>query len=369
MGELKMKVVIVYGTRPEILKLVPLILKLKEREGIELKLINIGQHKEMVSEVEDLFKIVPHYALNIMQHDQTLTDILQHVAVKVEPILKEIRPDIVLLQGDTSTAATVSTVCFYNKIPIGHVEAGLRSGNLAEPFPEEFNRRVISIVAHLNFAPTQLAADNLLNEGIPAQRVVITGNTIVDMVELVRGGIKTDKKGTGRKILITAHRRENHGSGIYDICAAVKKMTAEFPDICFTWPVHPNPTVKNMVYKELSGLKNVMLRPPMNYLELIKELDESYVVWSDSGGIQEECPSFKKPLLILRSVTERPEVVTSGFGELVGTDTERIVRRTSELLLNKESYLQMISGKNPFGDGTASDQIIKALLEDLNNKI
>ena len=301
---------------------------------IDLKIINIGQHKEMVSEVEELFTIVPHYSLDVMQHDQTLTDILQNVSVKVEPILKEIRPDIVLLQGDTSSAATVGTICFYNKIPVGHVEAGLRSGNLAEPFPEEFNRRVISIVAHLNFAPTQLAADNLLREGIPAQRVVVTGNTIVDMVELVRGGIHADKNGESRKILITAHRRENHGTGIYDICAAVKKIAMEFPDVYFTWPVHPNPSVKDMVYKELSGLKNVILKSPLNYLELIKELDESYIVWSDSGGIQEECPSFKKPLLILRNVTERPEVVTSGFGELVGTDAERIV--TADFPIIKE---------------------------------
>lgn len=364
-----MIVVIVYGTRPEILKLVPLILKMKEHEGIDLKIINIGQHKELVSEAQELFNIIPHYSLDVMQHDQTLTDILQHVAVKVEPILKEIRPDIVLLQGDTSSAATVSTICFYNKIRVGHIEAGLRSYNLAEPFPEEFNRRLISIVAHLNFAPTQLAADNLLREGIPSRRVVVTGNTIVDMVELVRGGINSDKKGDGRKILITAHRRENHGKGIYDICEAVKKITTEFPDVYFTWPVHPNPSVKDMVYKELSGLKNVILKFPLNYLELIKELDESYIVWSDSGGIQEECPSFKKPLLILRNVTERPEVVTSGFGELVGTDTERIVERTSQLLQNKESYRLMINGKNPFGDGTASEQIIKALLNDLNNEI
>ena len=361
------RVVIVYGTRPEILKLVPLILKMREHKGIELKIVNIGQHKEMVSEVEELFHIVPHYALDVMQHDQTLTDILQKVSLKVEPILKEIRPDIVLLQGDTSTAATVSTICFYNKIPVGHIEAGLRSGNLAEPFPEEFNRRVISITAHLNFAPTLLAADNLLKEGISAQRIVVTGNTIVDMVELVRGGIHADKNGEGRKILITAHRRENHGTGIYDICTAVKKIVLEFPDVYFTWPVHPNPSVKDMVYKELSGIKNVVLKSPLNYLELIKELDESYIVWSDSGGIQEECPSFKKPLLILRNVTERPEVVTSGFGELVGTDVQRIVERTSQLLRSKESYYEMINGKNPFGDGTASDQIIKALLNDPND--
>lgn len=362
-----MKIAIVYGTRPEIIKLVPLILKLRDHDQFELVLINTGQHREMVREVESLFNVTPHYSLDIMQHDQTLTDIQQNVAVKIEPILKQESPDMVLLQGDTSSVATVGTICFYNKIPVGHVEAGLRSNNLSEPFPEEFNRRVISIMARLNFAPTQLAADNLAREGVPSDRIIVTGNTVVDMVELVRGKIRTDRNGVHKKILITAHRRENHGQGISDICAAVKEMTRDFPDIQFTWPVHPNPNVKGMVYKELDGLRNVSLLPPLNYLELIKELDESYIIWSDSGGIQEECPSFKKPLLILRNITERPEVVLSGFGELVGTDTRLIVQKTARLIQSRENYDQMVAGKNPFGDGTASDQIIKAILNDHNN--
>jgi UDP-N-acetylglucosamine 2-epimerase (non-hydrolysing) len=361
-----MKVAIVYGTRPEIIKLMPLILQMKEHREIDLKLVNTGQHKEMVEEVEKLFDIVPQYSLDIMQHNQTLTDILKNVAIKVEPVLKAIGPDIVLLQGDTSTVATVGTICFYNKIPVGHIEAGLRSYNLEEPFPEEFNRRVISILAALNFAPTRQAADNLIREGMSSDKIIITGNTIVDMVQLVRKKTGIGKNGAGRKILITAHRRENHGQGIYNICAAVRKVTEAFPDVLFTWPVHPNPNVKEMVYKELSGLKNVVLTEPLSYMELIRELEDSHLIWSDSGGIQEECPSFKKPILILRNTTERPEVVSSGFGELVGTETHRIIERTTQLLLDAKSYGEMIGGKNPFGDGTASTQIINVLLNKKN---
>lgn len=358
-----MHVAVVYGTRPEIIKLIPLILEIKEHKGLRLSIVNTGQHKEMVQELEQLFGIVPDYSLDIMRHDQTLTDIMTNVAIAIEPVLKDLRPDIVLLQGDTSTVATVGTICFYNKIPVGHVEAGLRSYNLEEPFPEEFNRRVISIMARLNFAPTAKSADNLLREGIPSDRIFVTGNTVVDMVRLARQRIPQHSNGTERKILVTAHRRENHGEGINNICAAIRQVSKQFPDIVFTWPVHPNPNVKQAVYQQLQGLDNIRLTNPLGYMDLIKEIDSSILVWSDSGGIQEECPSFKKPLLILRNLTERPEVVTSGFGELVGTDTDRIVRRTVELLSDEESYRQMTSGVNPFGDGTASRQIVDILYE------
>jgi UDP-N-acetylglucosamine 2-epimerase (non-hydrolysing) len=357
-----MKIAIVYGTRPEIIKLVPLILKMKAHPDIRLTLISTGQHREMVREVEELFHITPDYSLDIMQPDQTLTDILTNVAAKIEPVLKEAGPDIVLLQGDTSTVATVGTVCFYNKIPVGHVEAGLRSFSLEEPFPEEFNRRVISILAEYNFAPTQQSADNLAREGVPSHKISITGNTIVDMVHLVQKTFLAGPAAPGRKILITAHRRENHGQGILNICAAIRQVSEAFPDIRFIWPVHPNPNVKQVVYQALENVKNIHLTPPLSYIELIREMNESFLVWSDSGGIQEECPSFKKPLLILRNNTERPEVVTSGFGELVGTDTGLIVARTAALLKDEESYRRMSQGTNPFGDGTASDRIINILL-------
>jgi UDP-N-acetylglucosamine 2-epimerase (non-hydrolysing) len=358
-----MHVVIVYGTRPEIIKLIPLILEIKAHPGLRLSIVNTGQHKEMVRELELLFNIVPDFSLDTMQHDQTLTDILRNVAGKIEPVLKELRPDIVLVQGDTSTVATVGTVCFYNRIPVGHVEAGLRSYNLEEPFPEEFNRRVISIMARLNFAPTAQAADNLMREGIPADKIFVTGNTIVDMVGLARQRVPAGADGAGKKILVTAHRRENHGGGIDNICTAIKQVSRRFPDLVFTWPVHPNPNVKHTVYKQLEGLNNIHLTAPLGYIDLISEIDSSYLVWSDSGGIQEECPSFRKPLLILRNLTERPEVVSSGFGELVGTDTGLIVRRTTELLEDQESYRRMTNGSNPFGDGTAARQIVGILTQ------
>lgn len=359
-----MKVVIVYGTRPEIIKLVPLILLMKNELRIELTLVNTGQHKEMVEEIEQLFDIRPDYSLDIMQHNQTLTDILVNVASRIEPVLKKVQPHVVLVQGDTSSVATVGTICFYNKIPVGHVEAGLRSYNLEEPFPEEFNRRVISIMAQYNFAPTQKAAANLVREGVTSEKIYVTGNTVVDMVQLAQTKLPSLANGQVRKILITAHRRENHGDGIINICNAVKKMSAAFPELHFTWPVHPNPNVKEVVYRELRQLPAVKLVPPLSYMELINELHQSDLVWSDSGGIQEECPSFRKPVLILRNVTERPEVVDSGFGELVGTDTDKIVRRSTELLQKKDEYLKMTAGQNPFGDGTASRQIIDILLSD-----
>jgi UDP-N-acetylglucosamine 2-epimerase len=216
-------------------------------------------------------------------------------------------------------------------------------------------------MARLNFAPTAQSADNLLREGIPAEKIFVTGNTVVDMVRLARQRITQHSNGTERKILVTAHRRENHGEGIDNIIAAIKEVSRLYPDLVFTWPVHPNPNVKQTVYQQLQGMKNIRLTDPMGYMDLIKEIDTSFLVWSDSGGIQEECPSFKKPLLILRNITERPEVVTSGFGELIGTDTDRIVRRTVELLSDSESYRKMTSGKNPFGDGTASRQIVDIL--------
>jgi len=351
-----MKIVVVYGTRPELIKLVPLILLMKADKRIELSIINTGQHKEMVDDLERLFGVEADHRLEIMTHNQSLTDINQRITQKVEPVLKSINPELVLLQGDTSTVTTVGMYCFYNRIPVGHVEAGLRSHNLDEPFPEEFNRRVISIFARFNFAPTQLAADNLLSEGIPASRIFITGNTIVDMVDLVKEKIPIVSNGS-RKILITAHRRENHGTGIKNICDSVKAVIEALPDVQFIWPVHPNPNVQQVVMNQLSGISNVTLTPPMNYMELSAALAGTHLIWTDSGGIQEESPSYRKPVLILRNVTERPEIIHSGFGKLVGTDPEAIINNTKQILTNENLYQRMISGMNPFGDGHASEKI------------
>lgn len=356
------KIVIVYGTRPELIKLVPIIKLMQSNSNIDLVIINTGQHKEMVAEIEDAFNITPTLNLNIMQPNQSLNDIMIHVAQQINPILLKEKPDVVLVQGDTSTASTVATTCFYNKIAVGHIEAGLRSFNLYEPYPEEFNRKVISLLATYNFTPTYKSTQNLLKEGVNATTIFEVGNTIVDMVELVKAKNQGTLINNENLILITAHRRENHGEGILNICAAVKAIIEKHPHIKFIWPLHPNPNVKGTVMNQLKNIPNVTLSEPLNYLELTKLMQSCKLVWSDSGGIQEECPSFKKPVLILRNVTERPEVVDSGFGILVGTDVEVIVNTTDKLLTNHQEYQNMIAGENPFGKGDASIQIIQTLL-------
>ncbi len=360
------KIAIAYGTRPELIKLVPIIKKMQQHLSIELYLINTGQHHEMVEEIEQIFDIKPSVNLRIMKHDQSLTDIMVKVASEVQSVVQKERFDIMLVQGDTSTASTVATVCFYNKVIVGHIEAGLRSFNMLEPFPEEFNRKLISIVADFNFTPTSTSTYNLLKEDVKASKIFEVGNTIVDMVDFVKRQFSYEVPGSYQnKILITAHRRENHGAGIKNICDAVKRVTLLFPDVRFTWPIHPNPNVVNDVRRELGELPNVTLTQPLSYLELTKELNSSKVIWTDSGGIQEECPSFKKPVLILRNVTERPEVVESGFGILVGTEVDKIVHWTKELFENDKFYNTMISGTNPFGNGDASEKIIQILMEKL----
>lgn len=356
------RIAIVYGTRPELIKLVPLILKMQKHPLISLCIINTGQHIEMVEDVETAFNIKPDYNMDIMQHNQSLTDILINVAKGIETIIKNERFDLMIVQGDTSTASTVATVSFYNKLKIAHVEAGLRSFNIIEPFPEEFNRKLISLIASYNFAPTVTACNNLLKEGIPTGNIYLVGNTIVDMVKMLKDNPDYQQQGFNKKkILITAHRRENHGTGIKNICRAVKIIAQKYPGIIFTWPVHPNPNVLEIVTKELQHIKEVTLTKPLSYLQLTKELNESFMVWTDSGGIQEECPSFQKPVLILRNVTERPEVVDAGFGIIVGSDTEKIVQAAIGLLENDSLYKAMTSGKNPFGDGNTCETIIKIL--------
>jgi len=358
------KIVIVYGTRPELIKLVPIIKLMQVNEKINLIVINTGQHKEMVAEIEQAFEISPTINLNIMQPNQSLSDIMINVAQQIHPILLKAKPDVVLVQGDTSTASTVATTCFYNKIPVGHIEAGLRSFNLYEPYPEEFNRKVISLLATFNFTPTSKSSQNLLQEGLDGTSIFEVGNTIVDMVELMKAKNENNIEPNENLILITAHRRENHGVGILNICAAVKAIIEKHPHIKFIWPLHPNPNVKGTVMNQLKDIPNVTLTEPLNYLELTKLMQSCKLVWSDSGGIQEECPSFKKPVLILRNVTERPEVVDSGFGILVGTDVDVIVNTTDKLLTNHQEYDKMIAGKNPFGKGDASKQIIEILLKE-----
>lgn len=359
-----MKILLVYGTRPEILKLIPVIIELRNKPGVNLKMVNTGQHREMVKDIEEVFDIVPDYSLDIMQSRQSLISIFVNVLKSIEPVLEVEQPEVTILQGDTSTVAAVATACFYKKMPVAHVEAGLRSYDLEQPFPEEFNRRLVSISARYNFAPTAGAAENLLKEGVPAGSIHITGNTIVDMVNIAKKTIHA-RPSMKKKILITAHRRENHSGGINEICQAVKRILSCRKDVGFVWPVHPSPIVREVVERELKGLDGVELVKPLGYLELLQEIQDAHLIWTDSGGIQEECPAFKKPVLILRNVTERPEVVESGFGELVATDPDLIVSRTQLLLDDKLEYERRISGINPFGDGNAGKRIANILMAEV----
>jgi len=365
-----MRIAVFYGTRPELIKLYPLIKELKTQK-LNPIIVNVGQHKEILEELESEFSIHPDHKLEIMKTNQTLKDILVNVANAVEPLLKTIKPDLVLVQGDTSTVSTVAMLCFYNNIKIGHIEAGLRSFDLRHPFPEEFNRKLVSLISSYNFVPTENSKENLIKEGVDSETIYITGNTIVDTVNLMKSNNNQKPVDRKNKILITAHRRENHGLGITEICNAVITISEEFPAIEFIWPLHPNPNVRKSVNEKISSLKNVRLCEPLNYSQISRELSECILVWTDSGGIQEECPAYKKPVLILRNVTERPEVITSGFGILTGTDVNNICRETRKLLKDASIYNNMISGVNPFGDGMASHrivEIIKTNYENIDNK-
>lgn len=360
-----MKIAVIYGTRPEAIKLAPVIKELQTHSEIDLYIINSGQHIDMTKEVEDIFSIIPDYNLGIMQKNQSLNHIISKVLDRLDSLLDEIEPDLVIVQGDTSTVLSTGMACFHKKIPIAHVEAGLRSNDLEHPFPEEFNRKVLSIIAKYNFAPTILAKENLINEGVPEENIFITGNTAVDAVHLIRSKLRertVGNKSNIKKILITAHRRENHGSGISNLCNAVKTLIADREDTEFIWPVHPNPNVHTYVHEELQKVDRVHLLPPLSYLELSRVLSDCYLIWTDSGGIQEEAPSYKKPVLILRNVTERPEVITSGFGIITDTNIESIIEMTNRIVDDEQFYNNMISNDNPFGDGNAAEKIIEHIL-------
>ena len=359
------KIMLFYGTRPELIKLAPLIFILKKNKKVNLKVVNTGQHKEMVDDLEAFFSIKPDFKLNIMKDNQSLNEISEKITKKANSLLLVEKPDIVVIQGDTSSVLGIGLVAFNLRIKVAHVEAGLRSFDMEHPFPEEFNRRAVSLFASYNFAPTKQSVQQLINERIPKSKIFLTGNTIVDAIQLTmanqKKGKRLSKVNTPLQILITAHRRENHGLGIENICKSILLVLKKHPEVSFIWPVHPNPNVIGPVNKILGNKERVHIIPPVSYLELLKLIDESFLVWTDSGGIQEEVPTFKKPVLILRKVTERPEVISAGFGLLVGTNPNKIVAETSILLINPAEYNKRISGKNPFGDGKASDKIADIL--------
>ena len=365
-----MKVLVVFGTRPEAIKMCPLVLELKKRKEIECIVCLTGQHREMLKQVMDAFHVGEDYNLNIMRDRQTLTTITTSILDKMEPILKSERPDLVLVHGDTTTSYAAALAAFYQQIPVGHVEAGLRTGDIYSPFPEEMNRLLTDRIATYYYAPTELNRSNLNHEGIN-KHIFVTGNTVIDAFQYTvkKDYIFTDETlnsidyNLHKVILVTAHRRENLGTPLQNICNAIAKIAKEYPEVLFVYPVHLNPAVRDIVFATVSGIENVKLIDPIDVLDMHNLLSRCYMVMTDSGGIQEEAPHFGKPVLVLRTETERPEAVEAGTVKVVGTDEDVICREARELLDNPDSYEKMAKAVNPYGDGHASERIVEALLQ------
>lgn len=371
-----MKVLVVFGTRPEAIKMAPVVHTLRKK--FDVKVCVTAQHRKLMDQALDIFEITPDFDLDIMKPEQDLFDVTSNVLFGMRKILSQERPDIVLVHGDTTTSMATSMAAFYLQIPVGHVEAGLRTYNINSPFPEEFNRQLTGRIAQFHFAPTEGARQNLLNEKIPDNHIYVTGNTIIDAlysiinkaraVDFLEDTIdamqflNSGKNNLPRIILVTGHRRENFGHGFEEICQALKDIAIENSDVQVIYPVHLNPNVRRPVNRILSGINNIHLIEPMGYLSFIKLMDLSYLVLTDSGGIQEEAPSLGKPVLVMRDRTERQEAVKSGTVKLVGTKKKDIVRAVSELLTNNDIYINMSKVHNPYGSGEAS-QIICQVLE------
>lgn len=374
-----LRVLSVFGTRPEAVKMAPVVHALERTPGIESLVCVTAQHREMLDQVLELFEIIPDADLDLMQPNQSLAEITAAIFTHLDPVFKEMRPDWVLVQGDTTTVMAASLLAYYNHLRVGHVEAGLRTQNKWQPFPEEINRRVAGVVADLHFAPTDWSRQNLLREGIPDENILVTGNPVIDALKFVvrkpitpavqeildRLGMpfEPEESPSRRFILVTAHRRENFGQPLIDICTALRKLVDIYGDsIRIVYPVHLNPNVQEPVYRLLGDVPNITLLPPLDYLPLVHVLKRSYLVLTDSGGIQEEAPGLGKPVLVMRSVTERPEGVEAGTVRVVGTDIGKIVTETCRLLDEPQEYQKMARAVNPYGDGRASERIVQALL-------
>ena len=372
------KILLVFGTRPEAIKMAPLVKALqKDTEHFETRVCVTAQHRQMLDQVLEAFGITPEYDLNIMAPNQDLYDITAKVLLGLREVLKDFRPDTVLVHGDTTTSMAASLAAFYMKIPAGHVEAGLRTYNMLSPWPEEMNRQVTDRICTYYFAPTEQSRANLLQENIDAKKIFITGNTVIDAllmaVDIISTAAGVKEKmakelqekgytvGDREYILVTGHRRENFGDGFLHICKAIKELAALHPEMDIVYPVHLNPNVQKPVYELLSGLSNVYLISPLDYLPFIYAMQHSTLLLTDSGGVQEEAPSLGKPVLVMRDTTERPEAVEAGTVKLVGTDAEAIVSNVTALLQDKEMYKRMSETHNPYGDGQACERIIAAL--------
>ena len=374
------KILVVFGTRPEAIKMLPLCQALLQNEDFITKICVSAQHREMLDQILDIFDIKPDIDLNIMKHGQDLTDVTSSILLGMRNVFLEHKPDLVLVHGDTTTTIASAMAAFYSKIPVGHIEAGLRTNNIHAPFPEEFNRQVVSRITSFHFAPTDLNSSNLESEGHLPKTIAVTGNTVIDALFWVLKRLDND---TNRKdqiirllgeqlpfdcektkyILITGHRRENFGEGFINICEAIAELAIKFPTIDFVYPVHLNPNVQEPVMNILSKINNIHLIRPLDYEPFVYLLKNCYLVLTDSGGIQEEAPSLGKPVLVMRDVTERPEAINAGTVKVVGAEKAKIVNETSLLLEDASVYSAMTRAYNPYGDGNACDRIIKVIKE------
>ncbi|MFT3748924.1 MAG: UDP-N-acetylglucosamine 2-epimerase (non-hydrolyzing) [Agriterribacter sp.] len=363
-----MKIAFIFGTRPEAIKLAPVIQYFQKDNSLNIDICITGQHKEMLKQVMDMFNLTPTTDLSLMQPNQTLASFTARAVDKLDVYFEESKPEAIFVQGDTSTVLAASLSAFYHKIKIFHIEAGLRTFDKYSPFPEEMNRKLTSVLADYHFSPTQISRQNLLKESVADDRIIVTGNTAIDALINISSRLETDKalktlidnsipdiiKESNRIILVTGHRRENFGKGFEEICDAIKNLAQEFYDYLFVYPVHLNPNVQKFVLSNLSGIKNVQLLPPQNYVSFIYLMKKAYLILTDSGGIQEEAPSLQKPILVMRDTTERPEGIAAGCAKLVGPSKNHIVKAVQEILLNKNLYNNMIGIPNPYGDGNAS---------------
>lgn len=365
------RVLTIYGTRPEAIKLAPVVLELRRHAArLESLVCVTAQHRQMLDQVNALFGIEPDVDLDLMTEDQALEDLTAAVVQRLTPVLRDIRPELVLVQGDTTTVMAAALACFYQRIPLGHVEAGLRTSDLFDPFPEEMNRRVTSVLARYHFAPTERARRVLLAEGHAPDSVLLTGNTVVDALKLILRSAPPPVlplSPNGRRLLlVTAHRRENFGAPLESICQALSDLVDRHEDVEVVYPVHLNPNVRRVVFRYLSGHPRIHLLDPVDYVELAHLLARCYLVLTDSGGIQEEAPVVGKPVLVMRRETERPEAIEAGTARLVGTDRATIVRETERLLADESAYQRMARAQSPFGDGHAAERIVGFLLSRLS---
>ena len=371
----KKRVLVAFGTRPEAIKMAPVVTALATRPEIELKVCITAQHRQMLDQVIQLFAITPDFDLDLMQPGQSLTQLTCRILTGMETVFEEFKPDMVLVHGDTTTTMATSLAAYYQQIAVGHVEAGLRTGNIYSPWPEEMNRKIAGAISSVHFAPTKMARDNLLREGVPEQNIHVTGNTVIDALLNVSAKIrKDDAQRTQfdhvfdfldpqrKMILVTGHRRENFGGGFENICQAIARLSKR-DDVQIVYPVHLNPNVQGPVNRILTGCQNVHLIDPQDYLPFIYLMDRSHILLTDSGGIQEEAPSLGKPVLVMRDTTERPEAVEAGTVQLVGTDEDAIYDGVTRLLDDQDEHARMSRAHNPYGDGAAADRISKIVSE------